>query len=76
MWAHQQGLLRRNGDNCIAAHHFIWRYLYAIMQAAQTPTSKLRVVTPDKEGSMNMLWQQKEFAGMQQRIADGNGSRN
>jgi len=46
------------------------------MQAAQTPTSKLRVVTPDKEGSMNMLWQQKEFAGMQQRIADGKGSIN
>jgi len=32
-----------------AAHHFIWRHLYASMQAAQTPTSKLRFVTPDKE---------------------------
>jgi len=25
-----------------AAHHFIWRHLYASMQAAQTPMSKLR----------------------------------
>jgi len=31
-----------------AAHHFIWRHLYASMQAAQTPMSKLRFVTPDK----------------------------
>jgi len=44
-----------------AAHHFIWRYLYASMQAAQTPASKLRFVTPDKESSMNTLWQEKEF---------------
>jgi len=28
-----------------AAHHFIWRHLYASMQAAQTPKSKLRFVT-------------------------------
>jgi len=28
-----------------AAHHFIWRHLYASMQAAQTPTSKLRFET-------------------------------
>jgi len=28
-----------------AAHHVIWRHLYASMQAAQTPTSKLRFVT-------------------------------
>ena len=32
-----------------AAHHFIWRHLYASIQAAQTQTSKLRFVTPDKE---------------------------
>jgi len=25
-----------------AAHHFIWRHLYASIQTAQTPTSKLR----------------------------------
>ena len=44
-----------------AAHHFIWRRLYASMQAAQTPASKLRFVTPDKESSMNTLRQEKEF---------------
>jgi len=44
-----------------AAYHFIWRYLYASMQAAQTPASKLRFVTPDKESSMNTLWQEEEF---------------
>ena len=32
-----------------AAHHFIWRHLYASMQAAQTSTSKLRFVTPNKK---------------------------
>ena len=37
------------------AHHFIWRYLYASMQAAQTPMSKLRFVAPDKESSMSTL---------------------
>jgi len=31
------------------------------MQAAQTPASKLRFVTPDKENSMNTLWQEEEF---------------
>jgi len=31
------------------------------MQAAQTPTSKLRFVAPDKESSMSTLWQDKEF---------------
>ena len=35
-----------------AAHHFIWRHLHASIQAAQTPTCKLRFVTPDKESSM------------------------
>jgi len=40
-----------------AAHHFIWRHLYASMQAAQKPAS----VTPDKESSMNTLWQEEEF---------------
>jgi len=44
-----------------AAHHFIWRHLYASMQAAQTPASKLSFVTPDKESSMNTLWQEEEF---------------
>jgi len=44
-----------------AAHHFIWRHFYASMQAAQTPASKIRFVTPDKEGSMNKLWQEEEF---------------
>ena len=44
-----------------AAHHFIWRHLYASIQAAQTPASKLRFVTPDKESSMNKLWQEEEF---------------
>jgi len=44
-----------------AAHHFVWRHLYARMQAAQTPMSKLRFVTPDKESSMSTLWQEKEF---------------
>jgi len=37
------------------AHHLIWKNLYASMQAAQTPTSKLRFVSPDKESSMNTL---------------------
>jgi len=44
-----------------AAHHFIFRYLYASMEAAQTPASKLRFVTPDKESSMNTLWQEEEL---------------
>jgi len=44
-----------------AAHHFIWKHLYASIQAAQTPTSKLRFVKPDKERSMSTLWQEKEF---------------
>ena len=47
-----------------AAHHFIWRHLYASMQAAQTPASKLRFVTPDKESSMSTLWQEEEFEQM------------
>jgi len=46
----------------ITAHHFIWRHIYASMQAAQTPTSKLRFVTPDKESSMNTLWQSKSLS--------------
>ena len=45
-----------------AAHHFIWRHLYASMQAAQSPASKLGVVTPDKESNMNTLWQEEEFS--------------
>jgi len=31
------------------------------MQAAQTPASKLRFVTPDKESSMDTLWKEEEF---------------
>jgi len=31
------------------------------MQAAQTPASKLRFVTLDKESSMSTLWQEEEF---------------
>jgi hypothetical protein len=44
-----------------AAHHFMWRYLYASKQAAQTPASKLRIVTPDKESSMHTSWVGEEF---------------
>jgi len=44
-----------------AAHHFIWRHLYASLQTAETPTSKLRFVTPEKESSMSTLWQEEEF---------------
>jgi len=44
-----------------AAHHFIWRHLYASIQTAQTPTSNFRFVTPDKESSMSTLWQEEEF---------------
>jgi len=59
------------------AHHFIWRYFCASIQTAQTPTSKLRFVTPDEESSMSTLWQEEEFKqiDMQQRITDGKGSR-
>jgi len=35
--------------------------LYGSIQAAQTPTSKLRCVTPDKESSMSTLQQEEEF---------------
>jgi len=45
----------------MTAHHFIWRHLYASMQAAQTLASKLRFVKSDKECSMNTLWQEEEF---------------
>jgi len=34
-----------------AAHHFIWRHLYASMQAAQKQAGKLRFVIPDEESS-------------------------
>jgi len=44
-----------------ATHHFIWRHQYASIQAAQTLASKLRFVTPDKESSMNMLWEEEDF---------------
>ena len=39
-----------------AAHHFIWRHLDASIQTVQTPTSKFRFVTPDKESSKSTLW--------------------
>jgi len=35
--------------------------VYANTQAAPTPTIKLRAITPDKESSMDTLWQEKEF---------------
>ena len=44
-----------------AAHYFIWTHLYASTQTVQTPASKLRVVTSDKESSMNTLWQEEDF---------------
>jgi len=50
-----------------AAHYFTWRHLYASMQAAQTPASKLRFVTPDKESSMNTLWQEEGFEQISSR---------
>ena len=44
-----------------AAYHFMLTQMYASIQAAQTLTSKLRFVTPDKEISMSTLWQEEEF---------------
>jgi len=44
-----------------AAQHYLWRHVYACMQAAQTPASKLRFIKPDKESSINTLWQEEEF---------------
>ena len=61
VWAHQQCLLQWNWTTVTAVHHFIWRHLYASVQAAQTPASKLRFVTPDKESNMSTLWQGEEF---------------
>ena len=51
----------RMATTVTAAHHFIWRHLYGSMQAAQTPMSKIRVVTPDEESSMSTLWQEEDF---------------
>jgi len=78
VWAHQQCFLRWNGNNCHAAHHFIWRHLYASMQAEQAPASKLMFVTPDKESSMNTLWQEKEFEQIWRQVSltEFVGSRN
>jgi len=45
----------------MTAHHFIRRHLYASMQAAHTPASNLRSVTPDEKSSMNTWWQEKEI---------------
>jgi len=39
----------------------MWRHLYARIQAAQTPASKLRFVAPDKESSMSTLGQDEVF---------------
>jgi len=50
-----------HGNNRHGCPHFIWRHLYASIHTAQTPTSNLRVVTPDKEDSMSTLWQEDEF---------------
>ena len=47
-----------------AAHHFIRRHLSARMQDLETPASKLRFVTPDKESSINTLWKEKESEQM------------
>jgi len=62
-----------------AAHNFIWRYLYASMQAAQTPTSKLRFIAPDKESSTNarehVVERERVWANMQQRSAEEMGSK-
>jgi len=44
-----------------AVHHFIWKHLYVSIQVVQTPTNKLRFVTPDKESSMSTLWQEEKF---------------
>jgi len=52
-----RGFCEEMARTVTAAHHFIWRHLYASMQAAQTPASKLRLVTPNKESSMITLWQ-------------------
>ena len=60
VWAHQQCFFHGMAATVTAVHHFIWRHLHASIQAAQTPTSKLRVVTP-KESSMSTLWQEEEF---------------
>jgi len=44
-----------------ATDHLIWGHLYASMQAAQIPASKLRFVIPDKDSTMSTLWQEEEF---------------
>ena len=51
----------RMATHVTAAHHFNLETSDASMQAAQTPTSKLRFVTRDKESSMSTLWQEEEF---------------
>jgi len=59
-WAHQQCFLRWNSHGCPSLH-LETLSLYASMQAAQTPASKLKFITPDKESSMNTLWKEEEF---------------
>jgi len=44
-----------------AAHHSIWRHLYASMHAVQKPKNKLKFVALDKESNMSTLCQREEF---------------
>jgi len=46
---------------CVRILYMLWRHLYASIQVAQTSTSKLGFVTPDKESSMSTLWWEEEF---------------
>ena len=58
-----------------AAHHFIWRHLYASIQAAQTPTSKLGLSHLIKGVVWARSGRKKSLSRLQQRIADGKGSK-
>jgi len=44
-----------------AAHHSIWRHLYASMHATQKLKSNLKFVMLDKESNMSTLWRREEF---------------
>jgi len=66
VWAHQQCILRRNGNNrhgCTLLHleSSVCQHMCASMKATPNPTSELRFVTHDKASSMNTLWQEKGF---------------
>jgi len=52
----------RMATTVTVAHHFIWRHLYASMQAAQIPTSKLKFITPDKQSNMQDQEFQQSFS--------------